>query len=45
MVLNLPGVESAEEEDDQANNALSVPQLHLPLGAVTRWLTGADVGH
>lgn len=25
---NLPGIESAEEEDDQTNNALSVPPLH-----------------
>lgn len=45
MVLNPPGVESAEEEDDQTNNALSIPPLHMSLGAVTRWFSGVDMRH
>lgn len=45
VLLNLPGIESAEEEDDQTNNALSIPPLHRSWGAVTRWLSGVDVRH
>lgn len=44
-VLNLPGVESAEEENNQTNNALSIPPLQLSWGAVTRGFSGADVWH
>ena len=45
VLLSLPGIESTEEEDDQTNNALSIPPLHLSWGAVTRRFSGADVRH
>lgn len=42
-LLNLPRIECAEEEDDQTNNALGIPPLHLSCSAVTGWHSGADV--
>lgn len=45
ILLNVPGIEGAEKEDDQANDALSVPPLHHPRAAVTWCLGAADVGH
>lgn len=44
-MLNLPGVESTEEEDDQTYDALSVPPLHVISSAVSRGLSGAGVWH
>lgn len=41
--FGLPGVESAEEEDDQTDNTLSIPPLHLLWDAVARCLWGADI--
>lgn len=43
MVLTIPCIESAEEEDDQTHNALSIPPLHLSW--VSGGLRGADVRH
>lgn len=42
---NLPGIQSAEEEDDQTNDSLSVPPLHPTLGVVTVRRSAADVCH
>lgn len=44
-MLNLPGVKSAEEENDQTHDALSIPPLHSSRGAVTGGGGGADVCH
>lgn len=45
LLLNVPGIEGAEEEDDQANDALGVPPLHHPGAAVSWCLGAADIGH
>lgn len=45
LLLNVPGIEGAEEEDDQANDALGVPPLHHPWAAVSWCLGAADIGH
>lgn len=42
-VKNLPGIKSAEEEDDQTHNPLSVPPLHLSRAFLTRLIAGADI--
>lgn len=35
-LVNIPSIESAEKEDDQTNNALSIPPLHCSWAAVIR---------
>lgn len=43
--MKVPGVEGTEEEDDQADDALSVPPLHRTRAALAWRLGAADVGH
>lgn len=43
--MKVPGVEGTEEEDDQANDALSIPPLHHTWAALAWRLGAANVGH
>lgn len=45
VLLNVPGIKGAEEEDNQSHNALSIPPLHHPRGACGHCLSCADIGH
>lgn len=45
VLLNVPGIKGAEEEDNQSHNALSIPPLHHPRRACRHGLSCADIRH
>lgn len=45
VLLNVPGIKGAEEEDNQSHNALSIPPLHHPRRACRQGLRCADIRH